>query len=127
MNKQFDELRTLLDAHNVPDDAFRLLSEIETEYNESEEMLKEAQSDAKDFEDKVEDLKRDNQSLEDYIHSLEEAEELELGEAQQKLLAVFADHHNWDGNTFTPQDRTFSIWSPDEMADKVLRGVKITT
>lgn len=122
--KQFDELRTILDNINAPDEAMRLLNEIESDYNEGEEMLKELRSDAKDLEDEVEDLKREVISLEDDIRSMEEAEE--LGDDQQKLLACFADHSNWDGNTFTPQDRTFSIWSPDEMADKVLRGVKIT-
>jgi len=122
--KQFDELRTLLDAHKVPDDAFRLLAEIETDYVEGVIEIKELSKQVENLEEEVEDFKCENESLEDDFRKQEEA--IELAEDQQKLLAVFADHANWDGNTFTPQDRTFSIWSPDEMADKVLRGVKIT-
>jgi len=35
--KQFDELRTVMFAHNVPDDAFRLLSEIEAKWQNTEQ------------------------------------------------------------------------------------------
>ncbi len=122
--KQFDELRTLLETHNIPDDAFRLVAEIEADFCEAEEEVKDLTKQLKDSESELLDSEIKIDKLEDEIRALED--EKDDGEDKEKLLAFFADHSNWEGNTFTPQDRTFSIWSPDEMADKVLRGVKIT-
>lgn len=122
--KEFNELRTILDNINAPDEAVRLLNEIESDWKEGEVMLKEATSRIEELEDDAEGMypKSEYDALVDQIEELEG----ENIEQKDKLLVALADHSNWDGNTFTPQDRTFSIWSPDEMADKVLRGVKIT-
>jgi len=118
--KEFNELRTILDNINAPDEALRLLSEIEGDWKEGEVMLKDANSRVEELEDDIEGMYTSSE----YAELEEQIEELEKGNAPHKdvLLEAMADSRNWNGNTFLPPEAKFAIWSPDQLANKVLRG-----
>ena len=70
------------------------------------------------LEKEADDLNDDNQTL------TAQNDELQGENVENKdvLLKAFADHRNWDGNTFLPPEAKFAISAPDQLADRVLNG-----
>lgn len=77
--------------------------------------LKEAQTDLEISEANEEKLQREMGMM---------SEEVGDTESATKVLKIFADHHNWQGNCFIPSDVTVlaTYTFPDALAQAALEG-----
>lgn len=113
--KQFDELETLIVGRcgdkNLEQQMLALLGEIEIDY-------KKLQTKNEKLDEKIDALEKE---VKDFVAEIEELTG-ENVENKDVLLKAFADHRNWDGNTFLPPEAKFAISAPDQLADRVLNG-----